>query len=176
MKKTIIILIALLFNGAAFAMDGMSVEAGSGMDTNTGRVGAIWNFDHKWLTDNQWQVSGFWEAMAGRWSGHSNNSDNQTITDISLTPVFRLQQKLTTGVSPYLEGAIGIHLISPNFIYQNRRFGSTFQFGDHIGAGICFGEHHQFDLGYRFQHLSNGGIKQPNEGINLNEIHFIYHI
>jgi len=37
------------------------------------------------------------------------------------------------------------------------------------------GEHQQFDLGYRFQHLSNGGIKKPNQGINLNEVHFIYH-
>ncbi|TAN71966.1 MAG: acyloxyacyl hydrolase, partial [Gallionella sp.] len=29
--------------------------------------------------------------------------------------------------------------------------------------------------GYRFQHLSNGSIKQPNQGINFNQIRFTCH-
>jgi hypothetical protein len=60
-------------------------------------------------------------------------------------------------------------------VYGDRRLGSAFQFADHIGFGILFGEHKQFELGYRFQHISNGGIKQPNQGLNLNLLHFVYH-
>ncbi len=175
MKKVGCFLCALCFSGSVLAMDGLSVEAGRGMDTNVARIGAVFNFDRQWFTEGDWQVSGFWEAMAGQWRGHSRFGNNQTITDISLTPVFRLQQKNPAGLSPYLEAAIGFHLISPDFINQNRRFGSSLQFGDHVGAGVTFGDHHQYDLAYRFQHLSNGGIKEPNEGINLNEVHFIYH-
>ena len=90
--------------------------------------------------------------------------------------MFRLAQKNVSGVLPYLEGGfIGLHLISPTFIYTGRKFGSAFQFGNHIGFGVRFGEHRQFDLGYRFQHMSNGGIKMPNQGINLSQTHFIYH-
>ena len=175
MKKLRWFLCALLFSGNVFAVDGISFEAGNGNATDTARVGAIFNFDRKWFTEGDWQVSGFWEAMAGRWHGHSSYGTNQTVTDLGLTPVFRFQQKNPGAFAPYLEGAIGFHLISPDFINAQRRFGSSFQFGDHVGAGVTLGEYHQFDLGYRFQHLSNGSIKKPNQGINLNEIHFIYH-
>lgn len=165
----------VLFSGSVFAVDGVSFELGNGKETDTVRVGAIFNFERQWFTEGDWLVSGFWETTAGRWQGHSAVGNNQTITDLAVTPVFRLQQKNPAGISPYLEGAIGFHLISPTYIYDNRHFASSFQFGDHLGAGVLLGDHHQFDLGYRFQHLSNGGIKEPNQGINLNEVHFIYH-
>lgn len=175
MKKVSWFLCALLFSGNVLAVDGVTAEFGNGNHADVARVGAIWSFDRAWFTEGDWQVSGFWEANIGRWQGRSGVGNNQTITDLSLTPVFRLQQKHPSGFSPYLEGAIGFHLISPTFIYDNRHFGSAFQFGDHLGAGVRFGEHQQFDLAYRYQHLSNGGIKQPNQGINLNQVHFIYH-
>jgi hypothetical protein len=165
----------VLFSGSALAVDGISVEAGNGDHTDTARVGAIFNFERQWFTDGDWQVGGFWEATAGIWQGRSGAGNNQKITDIGITPVFRLQQKNPSGISPYLEGAIGFHLISPTYIYANRQFGSAFQFGDHLGAGVRFGDHQQYDLSYRYQHLSNGGIKKPNQGINLNQIHFVYH-
>lgn len=170
-----LLFLVLLLSGNVWAVDGMSVEAGNGDATNTARVGAVWNFDHPWFTEGNWQVAGFWEAMAGQWQGHSGYGNNQTVTDLGITPVFRFEQKNSGAFSPYLEGAIGFHLISPTFINAQRRFGSSFQFGDHVGFGVRFGEHQQFDLGYRFQHLSNGGIKKPNQGINLNEVHLIYH-
>jgi hypothetical protein len=53
--------------------------------------------------------------------------------------------------------------------------GSAFQFGDHLGAGLVFGGHGQFDLGYRFLHLSNADIKRPNNGINFQQVRFAYH-
>ncbi len=165
----------VLFCGNVWAVDGVMLEGGNGDHTDTVRAGAIWNFDRQWFTDGDWLVTGFWEAAAGRWQGRSAAGNNQTITDLSVTPVFRLQQKQPSAFSPYLEGAIGFHLISPTFIYANRHFGSAFQFGDHIGAGVRFGDHQQYDIAYRYQHLSNGSIKQPNQGINLNQIHFVYH-
>ena len=174
-KKVGGVLCALLLSCNVWAVDGMFVEMGNGDHADIARVGAIWNYDKQWFTDGDWLVSGFWEASVGQWKGRSGVGDNQTVTDLGITPVFRFQEKNPGSFSPYLEGAIGFHLISPAFIYANRRFGSSFQFGDHLGAGVRFGDHQQFDLAYRYQHLSNGGIKKPNQGINLNEIHFIYH-
>lgn len=165
----------VLFSGSVFAVDGVFLEAGSGNATNMARAGAIVNFERQWFTEGEWLVTGFWEASAGIWRGHSAATNNQTITDIAITPVFRLQQKNLSGVAPYLEGAIGFHLITPTFINDNRRFGSAFQFGDHVGAGVRFGDHYQYDLALRYQHLSNGGIKKPNQGINLSQIHLTYH-
>ena len=175
MKKVSGFLCALLLSGNVWAVDAVSFELGNGNYTDAARAGLIWNSDRQWFTEGDWLVSGYWEAMVGRWQGHSSTGNNQMITDFGITPVFRLQQKSFSSVAPYVEGAIGFHLISPTFIYASRHFGSAFQFGDHFGIGARFGELHQFDISYRFQHVSNGDIKQPNPGINFNQVHFIYH-
>jgi len=175
MKKFGWFLCVLLLSGKVWAVEGVSLELGNGDNTDTARVGAIWKWDKQWFAEGDWWVTGFWEATAGTWKGRSGVGNNQTITELAVTPVFRLQQKNPSTVAPYLEGAIGFHLISPTFVYANRQLGSAFQFGDHIGFGVRFGERQQFDLGYRYQHLSNGGIKQPNQGINLNQLHFSYY-
>lgn len=175
MKKLALLLGTLLFSCNLYALDAVSIELGNGDSTDTTRIGAAWNWDKQWFTDGDWLVTGFWEASVGTWRGNSAVGNNQTITDIGLTPVFRLQQKHMGSFAPYAEAAIGFHLISPTFIYANRKFGSAFQFGDHVGVGVRFGERQQFDLGLRYQHLSNGSIKQPNQGINLSQIRFAYH-
>ncbi|BBI99275.1 lipid A deacylase [Ferrigenium kumadai] len=175
MRKVGLLLGAMLFSGSVLAVDGVSVEYGKGNATEMARVGALWNWDKQWFTEGNWLVTGFWEASVGSWRGKSAIGNNQTITDVGVTPVFRLQQKNPVGFAPYAEGAIGFHLITPTFIYANRHFGSSFQFGDHLGVGVRFGDHQQFDLGYRYQHLSNGGIKKPNQGINFNQVRFTYH-
>jgi len=173
MKKLIGMVLGGLLSTQVLAVDGISLEAGNGDYTNMARAGALWNWDQSWFGENSdWHVTGFWEASAGQWRGRSSVGNNQTITDLGLTPVFRYQQKTVSGFAPYLEAAVGVHLIAPTFIYDNRKFGSSFQFGDHVGFGVRLGE--QFDLGYRYQHLSNGGIKPPNQGINLHQIHGIY--
>lgn len=174
MRKIALILGALMLSFNASAVDGVSVEYGNGDATDMARIGAVWNWDKQWFTDGDWLVTGFWEASLGRWNGHSAAGNNQTITDLGITPVFRFQQKNRSGLSPYAEAAIGFHLISPTFINADRKFSTAFQFGDHVGFGVSFGDRQQFDLGYRFQHLSNGSIKEPNQGINFNQIRFGY--
>ncbi len=175
MKRVSVLIAAMLLSSSVWAVDGVFAEVGNGDATDMTRVGAQWDWQKLWFTEGDWLVTGFWEASAARWRGHSSAGSNQNITDIGLTPVFRLQQKNPAGMAPYLEGAIGFHLISPTFVYANRHFGSSFQFGDHLGAGVRFGDHQQFDLGYHFQHLSNGGIKKPNQGIGFNQLRFTYH-
>ncbi len=174
MKKTGLLLGALLFSGNVSAVDAVSVEFGNGDATDMTRIGVVWNWDKQWFTDGNWLVTGLWEASLGRWRGHSEKGDNQTITDIGITPVFRFQQKNPGGFAPYAEAAIGFHLIAPTFINADRKFATSFQFGDHVGVGVRFGEHRQFDLGYRYQHLSNGSIKKPNQGINFNQVRLAY--
>jgi len=177
MRKVLGIFFVLLATNAA-ASDGIlnpAVEIGSGDSTDMMRVAVSWDWDKRWFDEGDWVIAGFWEASLGEWKGKSAAGNNQSIVDVGVTPVFRLQQKTLSGFAPYAEAAIGFHLISPTFINANRKFGSAFQFGDHLGFGFRFGERYQYDLGYRYQHLSNGSIKQPNQGINFNQIRFTYH-
>lgn len=85
-----------------------------------------------------------------------------------------MQTKANSGWRPYAEGAIGVHFISDTHVNAGRDMGSAFQFGDHLGVGLMFGNKGQFDLGYRFQHLSNADIKSPNDGTNFQQIRFAY--
>ncbi len=175
MKRLLVLVFFSMMATRACAVDGVFVEYGLGNMVEMGRVGALWKWDESWLNEGDWHVTGFWEASLGNWRGYKPENDNQSIVEIGITPVFRFAPKYAVGVSPYLEGGfIGMHLISPTFIYSARKFGSAFQFGNHLGFGMSFGERHQFDFGYRYQHLSNGDIKQPNQGINFSELHFIY--
>jgi hypothetical protein len=156
-----------VFAVPAKAIDGVSVEAGSGNNSvDLWRIGAQWNWQKKWLQSGDWHVGGYWDAQIGQWHGASH------ITDIGVTPVFRLQKN--AGYGPYLEGAIGFHYLSGKNISTSKQFSTNFQFGDHIGAGFRFGEKGQYDLGLRLQHLSNAGIKHPNPGINFAILRFQY--
>ncbi len=178
MRKIGLVASALLLasnSAAAVEIDGISFQLGDSNDAEMIRVSAFQNWDKQWFTAGNWLVTGFWEISASHWRGNSHKGNNQRVYDLGLTPVFRLQQKNLSSVAPYLEGAIGVHILSKTRINTEREFATAFQFGDHIGAGIRFGKQHQFDLGYSFQHLSNGSIKQPNDGIDFHQLRFSYH-
>ena len=155
---------------AAQAVDGMSFEAGSGQgSTKVLRLGAQWNWQKKWFTDQRWQLGGYWDAQIGAWD---NDAGPGSLADISLTPVFRL----ASADSPiYFEAAIGFHYLSDYPSRGGSRFAPKFQFGDHLGIGARFGARKEHDLGLRLQHLSNAGIKNPNPGINLILVRYQYH-
>ena len=122
-----------------------------------------------------WHLGGYWESDFGYWANNSFQRTHSSLVDFGFTPVMRFQQTTRSAVSPYLELAAGMHLLSTTSVSAQRQFGSSFQFGDHIGLGIRFGDKGRYDLGYRYQHLSNAGIKGPNQGINYNELRLQYH-
>jgi opacity protein-like surface antigen len=157
---------------SSHAIDGVSVEGGGGDGTDMGRVGVQWDWKAKWFQGQNWHLGGYWDLSVGYWHNSSLPGFNEGITEIGLTPVFRLQQNDLRG--PYVEAAIGFHLLSKTSI-GDKRLSTAFQFGDHLGAGLRFGPKGQYDLGYRFQHLSNAGIKRPNNGVNFHQVRFQYH-
>jgi hypothetical protein len=158
---------------AAQAVTGVAVEGGSGDGADMARVGIQWNWNQRWFEGREWHLGGYWDLAIGYWRKSASVPGlNEDITEIGLTPVFRLQRNDMRG--PYLEAGIGAHLLSRTRL-DTKRFSTLFQFGDHIGAGFRFGTRGAFDLGYRFQHLSNAGIKRPNDGINFHQIRLQYH-
>jgi hypothetical protein len=120
-------------------------------------------------------VGGYWDLNLGYWDNRSAARTNSSITEIGFTPVFRFQQNGITGPSPYAELGVGFHFLSTTSVSTERQFGSSFQFGDLVGVGVRLGDKGQYDIGYRYEHLSNAGIKHPNQGINFNQVRFQYH-
>jgi lipid A 3-O-deacylase len=174
MKKYIALLLVagLGLTSSSWADNGIAVEVGHGNATDMGQISLIRQWDRKWFTDGDWYLTGYWEASVGRWD--SSSAGGNAIWDIGLTPVFRLQSKASSGFRPYAEAAIGAHFISHTHVNARRDMGSAFQFGDHLGVGLVFGDKGQLDLGYRFQHLSNADLKSPNDGIDFQQVRFAY--
>jgi lipid A 3-O-deacylase len=79
--------------------------------------------------------------------------------DASVTPVWRRESAFG-----YVEGGIGVYLLSHTINNDTHRLPSALQFGSHVGAGLAFDK---ASVGVALQHLSNAGIKRPNGGINF---------
>ncbi len=159
---------ALAFAVPAAAFDGAALEIGRGDERSELVRGSLqWKWERRWFNGSGWHLAGYWEASVGAWT------TDKTLIDFGLTPVFRLQASDSSG--PYLEAAIGFHLLSDLSVTRTRIFGSSFQFGDHLGAGWRLGDRGRYDLSVRIQHLSNGGLKKPNPGINFALLRLAYH-
>ena len=176
--KYVIATALLAFSPVVGAVDGVSFEYGksdsSNADVKLYRVGVQWDWKKRWLDTGNWHLGGYWDLSLGGWDNSSASKTNRSIVDIGLTPVFRFQQNNPAGLSPYFEAGIGFHLLSATSVSPERRFGSSFQFGDHLGFGMRFGDKGRYDIGYRYQHLSNGGLKDPNQGINFHQLRLQY--
>jgi len=159
-------------------IDAMSFTYGEDMDDNETtlyRIGLQNKWERTWLNDGAWYVGGYWDAELAYMESDHKNSENGELFNLSLTPVFRLQRdaSLSSGVSPYAEAGIGPHLLSETRLGK-QQYSSAFQFGSLIGFGLGFGEKGQYEISYRFQHLSNGDIKTPNQGMNLHLLRLGY--
>jgi hypothetical protein len=59
---------------------------------------------------------------------------------------------------------LGVSLISQTRINRDRQFATTFQFNEHFGVGLAFGEKRRYEVAAYVRHVSNGSIKQQNDG------------
>ena len=170
-RKKIALLALAAFVLPAHAVDGVSIELGGGNGADLWRAGAQWKWERKWPAFGSWRVGGYWELSAGAWDG-----GQKTLYDFGATPVFRLEESSPSGWAPYAEAAIGLHLLSRQRITEQKEFSTSWQFGDHLGAGVRFGARRRYDLGLRLQHISNASVERPNPGINFLLLRFAYEL
>lgn len=155
-----------VFPLSSHAIDSASLEYGDGNKTKLVRLGVQWKWNQRWWQSNGTHIGGYWDLSLARW--HATNYRNipgntQNIAVLGLTPVFRLQSDSLTGF--YLEGGIGANLLSEVYNSNHRQLSTSFQFGDQIGIGYVFPNN--LDIALKAEHFSNGGIKEPNSGINF---------
>jgi hypothetical protein len=155
-----------------------SVSATVGKDNNSNntdiyRLGLQNKWNRTWFNGGAWFVGGYWDVSLAYWD--SDNDNNGSLYDLSLTPILRLQRdaELSHSVSPFSEVGVGGHLLSEREIGE-RDLSTNFQFGSHLGVGLGFGDKGRYELMYRYQHVSNGNIKSPNQAINLHLVSFGY--
>jgi hypothetical protein len=169
--KPMLAVAALLAMQPGFAADQLAdsaaVEVGTGAKVQLIRFSAQKDWQKVWfVSKNGYQLSGYWDLNLGQWRGNAYQNvsgRHQNITVVGLTPVFRYERPDKRGW--FAEAGIGVALFSELYNNDDNRLSTSFQFGDHIGAGYVLDN--KWELSARIQHYSNGGIKQPNSGVNL---------
>lgn len=155
---------ALLFAtasaSAADARGGWYMQGGVAEQAESLVVGA--SRDWRWQATTRYgQITGQWQIEVGRW-----RSDVGGHTQLGLTPALRLSPA-SWGKGWFIEGGIGLNVITPTYRTRDKRFSTSFNFGDHLAIGKRWGGQEQHEWSIRLQHFSNAGIKKPNPGENF---------
>ena len=170
MKRAVLVLSCALSSlwgvPAAHAVDGVTVQLGeSSESTTTYRISAQFEFGR-----TLWQsagggvnLNGYWDAGVTHWSGLE-------ATSLTLTPMFRLNFATTEGgMTPFVEAGIGASYFTKTEL-DSTDLGSKFQFEDRVGAGLRFNG--GSEIGVRYFHYSNAGIKKPNNGMEMGALYY----
>jgi lipid A 3-O-deacylase len=159
-------LLLIGLHGYVHAFDSAAVEIARGNQTDVLRIGTNWEWKEGWLRSNNTSLGGYWELSAAFWRLNRFQNlvgNSHGLVDFGATPVFRFQRSDSLGW--YAEGGIGLHYLSENYDNNGRQLSGNFQFGSHLGVGYSFAC--GVDVGIKLRHVSNGGIRKPNDGVNF---------
>ncbi|MFM0048860.1 acyloxyacyl hydrolase [Caballeronia grimmiae] len=153
---------------------GLQITGGvSDRDIRKADLGVVWDPGLTW-----WEIGGFHftllgEGHVGYWHSTLDYAVNPNIWEFGVTPVLRFV-KSSGYIRPFIEAGVGVRLLSHTRITPYFTVSSAFQFADMVGVGAIFGAKQNYQAGFRFQHVSNAGIKEPNPGINFSQIYLQY--
>jgi len=163
--KRLLILPALLLglSGPLFALDFSAALGRTSESSNLFRLSAQSDFDQRWFSSSSGHLSGYWDGTYSYWKGHKFKSRHS----LSASPVL-VYQFHGGRFTPYVEAGLGAALFSSAHV-EGQSLGSALQFESRLGAGLRFGRQ---EVGLRFLHYSNAGLKGPNDGINARTLHY----
>ncbi len=150
---------------SSLAPDGIDLTGGYGDNVAIYGVGVHWD---SICTCSALKMIGIdlrLAAQAAYWHGNEHPATNSSLWDFGLTPIFHWSGPEIGPARLFLEAGIGAHLLSETRINTERVFSTAFQFGEIGVIGIGFGEKHRYEIGALIQHVSNGAIKEPNNGL-----------
>jgi lipid A 3-O-deacylase len=170
------IALSLGFTSAAAHADRWGLQIAGGVanhDFKKADVGVVWDPNLTW-----WEIGGFHFTLVGEghvsyWHTTESNAVNSNIWEFGLTPVLRFV-KSSGYFRPFVEAGVGVRVLSHARITNDYTLSSGFQFADMVGVGMIFGQKQNYQAGFRFQHISNASIKEPNPGINFEQVYLQY--
>jgi hypothetical protein len=149
---------------AAVSPTGLFLQVGTGSNANAQVAGLLWAWPAPVLRFAGGSLKAFTEVSIGRWSARNDGRGRAISTQIGIAPVLRYH--FERAPSWFVEASIGVNVITPLYRSGNRQFSTVFNFGDQIGVGFRSPESGR-EWSLRYQHFSNGGIREPNPGQNF---------
>jgi hypothetical protein len=167
--------VLLGFAGAAVAQPGPAQAAwlpsfwfgqiGRASSTTTAALGLGWDWGWQRRWGERGVLSGFHEVSIGHWRADDVGGGHATVTQAGIAPVLRYWWG--SGRSGWFgEAGLGANVVVPIYRTRDKRFSTTFNFSEHLGAGYRSADG-AGEWSLRVQHFSNGGIEKPNPGENF---------
>lgn len=152
---------ATLPAAADWRPDAVAVQGGVGEDVDQAAVGVVWDWD--WQLKRRGLFTAHTELLVSRWRTHQVGGGRYHLHQVALVPMLRIRPD-AGAAAWFLEFGIGASYLTRDYVTPERTFSTRWNFYDVIGAGFSFGERRRHELGLRYVHVSNGGVRQPNPG------------
>ena len=128
-----------------------------------------WEWSRVWR-GGEW--SGTTELFVSHWSAKQSGGERAALTQVGVTPLLRC--RFDSGRSPlFAEAGIGLSWLDSLYRSDRKQFSTRFNFYDAVGVGMNFGARGEHEIGVRFSHVSNAGIKRPNPGENFLQLRYV---
>lgn len=151
--------------------DAFFVQRGTGEEVEAFTIGVMRHLPVSWLGE---RANLYGELSLSRWEARPHSpSDTGTLVQMGVKPVLRYVL-IRSSVPTFAEFGIGLTVTSEPYRKSERKFSSTFNFGDHLAIGWAFGARREHELVLRVEHFSNGNIKLPNPGENFREVRYVH--
>jgi len=149
----------------------LSINGGYGNDVDAYGMEAHWDSfcSCAWLKSHGLDTR--LSAELAYWNARPEGSLYPSLVTFGLTPMVRWTAGLGGVGRLYVDGGIGLRLLSHTQI-DKRQLGLAAQFGERIGTGLVFGAQDRYEAGIFVQHVSNGSMKAPNNGITYFGLNF----
>lgn len=150
------------------------VEAGGSVDNNESASTAVLGLSLP-MQQRLWdgRISMAWNFYLGGWDGDAREGQRKYYAQIGVVPMFRYH--FDDGSSPwFVEGGIGASYMHKTYQVGDKRFGSRWNFSNHLGVGRVFGAQQEQELGLYVKHVSNAGFKEPNPGETFLEVRYAH--
>lgn len=171
----VVLLAAMACSAQAFNLrpDGAALRAGSGDDgTTVAGVGIVWDWDFQRMRRKA-ELTAHTEFMVNHWRYDAVGGGRGQLTQLVLLPSLRM--RLARGESPwFIELGIGASWMDQLLETPRKRFSTQWNFYDMLGLGYSFGEEHHHELGLRWVHVSNAGLKRPNPGQDVLQLRYVW--
>ncbi len=120
-----------------------------------------------WFDGGNWYCSPFLELLGAYWEGDAGHTGVTSLHEAGISGYIRCIRKPQPGgsIRPYADVGLGVHYVTEDRI-EGKELGRQWLVGSNVGIGLVLGESERFDVGLRIRHLSNGGTRDINWGIN----------
>lgn len=168
-----LVLIATATGDAALAAGGSSdtgppllvLQGGTDSEIAAYGLGVMWQVPILVETLSPYGLDVRLGADVLRWDSlKSGDTGNSFLWDFGLTPYLRWRPGDTAWRNFFVQGGLGVHIISHTAINPGRTMSTAFQFGEALAVGANLGPRNRYEITAFMRHVSNADIKRPNWG------------